>query len=562
MTTSTLDIRLQILGRNVQDFKSSCQLVLDRVTSGRYTLSSTVSAVSDGESLKSQFDKVLKNITDVTPEFVAEGGALKDGVEAQFLVLSDWDNDIRTAFARATESLKTVNVVQENTLLPGNEFILPVYVYYDGPGDLFIRGQNAQVQLPISSCATASRLVDLRKIEDLSWDRGLPLTQLSDCLWQARLVVKDGQVPKYKFLVSDCKWSTGPDYNPLGVKSACHVPTFDENHSSLLVPIDVGFGNKLVMRGQGTVQIQGKEYELSWDKNVDLFCLHPNLWVLPVSAKKDVEFKLCFVKTSGDVVWETGDNRHLTLGRENVINPNFDPEIRKIDHSPEERITIADNIMDMQKKIEERKKSEGAQRKAFLSTRPKPCGEKDGDTFKPDEIIQFNDPTRIEFVKIDGIDVPLQFTDNGKAITIQLAKDGCTAGASAMLIVDNGKLPKLQDLQTRGPSSYITVADDLKKAGLDPLKIPVKSFNRNLERLRQQILHDGPAYVRIKEDGHNGHAIILDEISEDFKRVRLRDPWHACEMIVHCDAFKQAWLRSLDQCEATDYIVQVRDGKK
>ena len=560
MATSTLEARLQAIGTNVQVFKDACDAAKTQATSSKHTLNA---AELEAAKLKSAFDSVLKNINDVIPEFATDVGSLKNEFEEKFLALSSWESDIRTAFARATESLSAVNAVLASASPRRDEFILTVSVYYDGRGELFIRGEDAQVQLPPSDCATATRMAGLEKVENLSWDRGLPLTRLSDCLWETRLIVKEGRAPKYKFLISDCIWSEDPNCSPANVKFSDHVPLFDADHSSLLVPINVGVGNKLVIRGQGTVQIQGKEHELGWNKDIDLLFLRHNLWALPVGASGAVEFKLCVVKQSGEVVWEKDANRCLALGQEVVINPDFGPGVRKIKHSPAESLAFAPSVLAAQEKKRLRLESEQQQREAMLIMRPRPCLQGDGDTFKKEEIIKVNPPKRFEFVPIDGEDVVFQYTDNEKAIIIQAAPQGCTAGASAMLIVDNGQLPKLNDLKTRTAGNYKKIAEDITAAQLVPLSTPAYTLGRSMESLRNQILRDGPAYVRIQERaGAVGHAIIVDEISEDFSGVRIRDPWHGWEAIIKSDAFRQAWHRSLDQCETVDSIVQVRGGKK
>lgn len=75
--------------------------------------------------------------------------------------------------------------------------------------------------------------------------------------------------------------------------------------------IDVGFGNKLFVRGQG----EG----LSWDHGIPLECVDSKTWRLSVPAKSQVQFKLLL----NDSVWAQGEDVVAAPGKKVEVQPAF-----------------------------------------------------------------------------------------------------------------------------------------------------------------------------------------------------------------------------------------------
>ena len=75
--------------------------------------------------------------------------------------------------------------------------------------------------------------------------------------------------------------------------------------------INVGFGNKLFVRGQGA--------GLSWDRGTPLECVDSQTWRLIVPAKDKLQFKLLL----NDTVWAQGDDLVATPGRKVEVTPAF-----------------------------------------------------------------------------------------------------------------------------------------------------------------------------------------------------------------------------------------------
>ncbi len=75
--------------------------------------------------------------------------------------------------------------------------------------------------------------------------------------------------------------------------------------------IDVGFGNRLFLRGQG----EG----LSWDRGTPLECVDSQTWRLIVPSKDKLQFKLLI----NDSVWAKGEDVVVTPGKRVELVPAF-----------------------------------------------------------------------------------------------------------------------------------------------------------------------------------------------------------------------------------------------
>lgn len=75
--------------------------------------------------------------------------------------------------------------------------------------------------------------------------------------------------------------------------------------------IDVGFGNRLFLRGQG----EG----LSWDRGTPLECVDSKTWRLIVPSKDKLQFKLLI----NDSVWAKGEDVVVPPGKRVELAPAF-----------------------------------------------------------------------------------------------------------------------------------------------------------------------------------------------------------------------------------------------
>jgi hypothetical protein len=76
--------------------------------------------------------------------------------------------------------------------------------------------------------------------------------------------------------------------------------------------VDVGWGNALFIRGQGS--------GLRWDKGQPLACVDAATWVWPDTQPRErVEFKLLL----NDKIWSAGPNLVAEPGRPVEVTPSF-----------------------------------------------------------------------------------------------------------------------------------------------------------------------------------------------------------------------------------------------
>lgn len=75
--------------------------------------------------------------------------------------------------------------------------------------------------------------------------------------------------------------------------------------------IDVGFGNALYLRGEGS--------GLSWNQGIPLVCVDGSTWKWSADVKDPVKFKLLL----NDAVWAQGEDLVATPGQKVEITPSF-----------------------------------------------------------------------------------------------------------------------------------------------------------------------------------------------------------------------------------------------
>lgn len=156
-----------------------------------------------------------------------------------------------------------------------------------------------------------------------------------------------------------------------------------------------------------------------------------------------------------------------------------------------------------------------------------------GQLFKNDEIVE-----KLEIVTVQEVErgFYVGYTAHNKAIVQQQATRGCTAGVTAMLIIDHGKKPNLSDMRSRNLGNDAHKIRDLEQAGL---KGTFKSAS-NLSQLRELIINNGSCIVSLS-GSLGGHVVVVDDVSADLSKVRLRDPYHGWEITVTNEAFAKEW---------------------
>jgi hypothetical protein len=135
-----------------------------------------------------------------------------------------------------------------------------------------------------------------------------------------------------------------------------------------------------------------------------------------------------------------------------------------------------------------------------------------------------------------GSNIYASYTKNKKTIIQQQATRGCTAATAAMLIMDNRKEPDLLVLRTRNLGDDEYQMRDIQNAGL---KAVINSAN-DLSELRNLIIQNDSCIVSVFGK-LGGHVIVVDEVSKDLSKIRLRDPYHGWEITVNSEAFLKEW---------------------
>ena len=176
--------------------------------------------------------------------------------------------------------------------------------------------------------------------------------------------------------------------------------------------------------------------------------------------------------------------------------------------------------------------------------------------FKDEEIIEYHPVLRKESLGVytnsyEEEDVYVDFTQNEKAIIQQQATRGCIAATAAMLIKDQKKEFSFIELSTCNLGNDEDTKQYIRRAGLKPMVSQAVS----LEDLKTQLSSYGSAIVSISDPQAGGHSIVVDEVSEDLQRVRLRDPYHGWEITVSAAAFQLRW-------GSNQKIIQIEEGKQ
>jgi hypothetical protein len=152
------------------------------------------------------------------------------------------------------------------------------------------------------------------------------------------------------------------------------------------------------------------------------------------------------------------------------------------------------------------------------------------DFFTDDEILE-----NLNIIKtVIKENTEIRYTKNGKAILQQQATRGCTAATAAMLMLDNGKEPNYWGLRTRTLANDEEQVANIKSTGLKAFINKAK----DLSELKDMILRHDSCVGSFR----GGHVIVIDEVSSDLSKIRMRDPYHGWEITVGSESFLNKWI--------------------
>lgn len=155
-------------------------------------------------------------------------------------------------------------------------------------------------------------------------------------------------------------------------------------------------------------------------------------------------------------------------------------------------------------------------------------------SYKDSEIVKVYPMIYSKQISQKSRSINVYYTENKKPIIQQQSTRGCTAAATAMLILDHEKPIDLLKISRRNLGVTEQKIQDLEEAGLTPLPMMCS----NLADLQECLKRHGSAIVSV-DSGAGGHAILVDAINKS--SVRIRDPYHGWEAEVILEAFLNSW---------------------
>ncbi len=159
----------------------------------------------------------------------------------------------------------------------------------------------------------------------LNWDFGVPLTKIDEDTYVYRLKGARGNLV-YKILLDDTQWEQGEDRRieqgkteectpdlviPEVVAPIVEAPKLPKT-TQIAVNFDVGFGNKLFIRGEGS--------HLSWEKGVEMQ-YKDEKWVYETSEEFDNSIAYKFL--INDQIWEKGEDHKIAYGETEELTIKF-----------------------------------------------------------------------------------------------------------------------------------------------------------------------------------------------------------------------------------------------
>jgi hypothetical protein len=106
--------------------------------------------------------------------------------------------------------------------------------------------------------------------------------------------------------------SSAPKSTPSAPKAASGAPkSASEALTTIEVKVDVGFGNAVFLRGQGS--------GLTWEHGVPLACVDGSTWRWTQKVANPVTFKVLL----NDQVWSAGGDIVVAPGQKVEVSPSF-----------------------------------------------------------------------------------------------------------------------------------------------------------------------------------------------------------------------------------------------
>ena len=81
---------------------------------------------------------------------------------------------------------------------------------------------------------------------------------------------------------------------------------------TVYVKADIGWGNKMFIRGEGAC--------LSWSKGMQMICVSNDMWMWKCDTN---DTSIAFKMLINDEIWSSGDNYSMDSGTEITITPTF-----------------------------------------------------------------------------------------------------------------------------------------------------------------------------------------------------------------------------------------------
>lgn len=161
--------------------------------------------------------------------------------------------------------------------------------------------------------------------------------------------------------------------------------------------------------------------------------------------------------------------------------------------------------------------------------------------YKDDDILEIHPPSQENAHSFEG-NIYFDIIE-GRSVIQQQVFRGCTAACAAMLISDHDGKVNINDLKNSNLGNEESIREMMVEGGVSPFtsKIIAKKRADRLLQLQKYLLQDGPAIVSVNVNG--GHVIIVDEISEDFTKVKIRDPYHGWMITIKVKAFLDSWVK-------------------
>ena len=142
--------------------------------------------------------------------------------------------------------------------------------------------------------------------------------------------------------------------------------------------------------------------------------------------------------------------------------------------------------------------------------------------------------TGVKVITQGDIQIKAYLSKNKKWVLRQLSSKGCSAGVTAMLLLDHGKEINLQEMHDRNGGFTETMESDLKRAGLETTctefnvgVVDKKNQSEIIQQLSTLIKKNGSGIIPFRQ-GLIRHVVILDAIDSD--EMRFRDPALAQEI--------------------------------